>query len=79
MLSGSRPRHVWLKVQSLHAPPQAPQPLQYPASHSSAEAEQTWLQAPIAYLCAVYFKWVLEVRVFLADPQFLGHLQMRNS
>lgn len=62
-----------------HTPPHGPQPLQALASPGSAEAEQTWPQASAAHLCAVYFKWVLEVRVFLADPQLLGHLRMRKS
>ena len=49
------------------------------ASQGPADTVQTGPQAPAAHLCAVYFKWVLEVRVFLADPQLLGHLRIRKS
>lgn len=35
-------------------------------------------QAPAAHLCLVCFKWVLEVRIFLADPQLLGHLWVKK-
>lgn len=46
MVSGPRPRHVWLQVQSLHAPPRVLQALKDLASHSSAEAKQTCHKLP---------------------------------
>lgn len=46
MVSGPRPRHVWLPVQSLHAPPRALQALKDLACHSSAEAKQTCHKPP---------------------------------
>lgn len=46
MVSGPRPRHVWLQVQSLHALPRALQALKDLACHRSAEAKQTCHKPP---------------------------------
>ena len=66
------------KSKTLMSHPRHPNPCRtwLPAAQQRQTVVAT---APTAHLCVIYFKRVLEVRAFLADPQLLGHLQMRKS